>query len=57
VRLEVSDLTPGLPELQGLRVPDASGGLGLRIVEQLSNSWGVTSCGHGKTVWASLGPK
>ena len=56
LRLEVSDLAPGLPEVRGIGVPDASGGLGLRIVEQLSSSWGVTPFGQGKMVWASLAP-
>ena len=56
LRLEVSDLAPGIPEVQGTGMPDASGGLGLRIVEQLSSSWGVTPFGQGKTVWASLAP-
>jgi len=56
LRLEVSDLARGFPEVQGAGVPDASGGLGLRIVEQLSSSWGVTPFGQGKTVWARLAP-
>jgi hypothetical protein len=55
LRLEVSDLAPGLPEVR-TGVPDASGGLGLRIVEQLSSSWGVTPFGQGKIVWASMAP-
>ncbi len=54
IRVEVTDLGGGAPELQ-LPGPDDIGGRGLRIVEMLSDSWGVTRrAPEGKTVWFEL---
>ncbi len=53
VRVEASDSAPG-----GLHARQysstATTGRGLRIVESLSTSWGVTPTADGKTVWALL---
>ena len=53
VRLSVTDEGAGLPELQPVD-PDRIGGIGLRIVDELSAAWGVAAFPGGKTVWASL---
>lgn len=58
VRVEVTDLAPGLP-VMGLPLHDNDGGSGrgLRIVEALSDRWGVQPRADGsKTVWAEVGP-
>lgn len=53
VRVEASDVVPG--ELLARQYSStATTGRGLRIVETLSSSWGVTSSVDGKTVWALL---
>lgn len=49
IRLEVTD--PGT----GFRHKDTSGGIGLRIVDQLSERWGVEVDDH-CTVWVELSP-
>lgn len=51
VQLSVTDSGPELPELQPVD-PTRIGGLGLRIVDQLSSGWGVAPFPGGKTVWA-----
>jgi anti-sigma regulatory factor (Ser/Thr protein kinase) len=54
IRVEVKDFGGGAPELQ-LPGPEDLGGRGLRIVEMLSDSWGVTqNSPEGKTVWFEL---
>ncbi len=54
IRVEVTDFGGGAPELQ-LAGPEDLGGRGLRIVEMLSDSWGVTRrTPEGKTVWFEL---
>ncbi len=55
-RVRVTVVDPGSP---ALRVPERElsepGGLGLRLVERLSNSWGIAKDGSGLTrVWAEL---
>lgn len=35
-------------------VVDASGGAGIRLVEQLSSDWGCDITAHGKTVWCRM---
>lgn len=55
LQVEVDDAAPALPVLT--RAPDDSeGGRGLRIVDALSDAWGVTprDGGIGKTVWAVI---
>jgi anti-sigma regulatory factor (Ser/Thr protein kinase) len=54
ILVEVRDFGGGAPELQ-LPGPEDLGGRGLRIVEMLSDSWGVTrDPTEGKTVWFEL---
>jgi anti-sigma regulatory factor (Ser/Thr protein kinase) len=53
LQLSVTDSGAELPQLQP---PDADrvGGVGLRIVDQLASSWGVSPFPGGKTVWATI---
>jgi anti-sigma regulatory factor (Ser/Thr protein kinase) len=55
-RLAVHDggpgFTPGLPGTDG--DARAAGGLGLVLVEELSNAWGVRSVADGCTVWCEV---
>ena len=54
VRIEVSDRAAGTPELRSPSLDDPTG-RGLRIVELLSDTWGVEFApGDGKTVWFTL---
>ena len=54
VRVEVSDGGDGRPAVQSPE-PSEPSGRGLRIVESLSDAWGVTAAsGPGKTVWFTL---
>ena len=53
LELSVTDSGPELPELLA-RDPERVGGIGLVIVDQLSQAWGVASFPGGKTVWATL---
>jgi anti-sigma regulatory factor (Ser/Thr protein kinase) len=55
VQLSVTDSGAELPALQPVD-PMRVGGLGLRIVDQLSAAWGVAPFPGGKTVWANLPP-
>jgi nitrate/nitrite-specific signal transduction histidine kinase len=50
VRLEVSDESRIIPTLQDL----GDSHRGLRIVDQLSEMWGVEPTEEGKTVWANI---
>jgi hypothetical protein len=56
VRVEVADRNPAQPQL---RVPDETGGRGLRLVDELSDRWGVHGGRPGKTVWFEIqdGPR
>ncbi|WP_371673797.1 ATP-binding protein [Streptomyces sp. NBC_00289] len=55
LRIAVSDLSARRPRP---RTADSAepGGFGVRIVEQLTQRWGVTPHHAGKTVWAELSP-
>ncbi len=54
--VEVTDNGTGTPTCQPLD-PLRSSGRGLQIIEQLSNTWGVTpKDDHGKTVWFTIEP-
>jgi len=53
VRIEVADIAEGVPQLQR-RQPTAVGGLGLVVVEQIAQQWGVDPRTPGKTVWCVL---
>ena len=53
VRVEVRDTNHGRPEVQSLP-PEASSGRGLRIVQEISDAWGIAPSLSGKTVWFAL---
>ena len=55
LQLAVTDAGNELPALQP-GDPTRVGGLGLRIVDELSAAWGVAAFPGGKTVWATLRP-
>jgi anti-sigma regulatory factor (Ser/Thr protein kinase) len=55
LQLSVTDSGSELPELQPID-PTRVGGLGLRIVDELSAAWGVAPFPGGKTVWATVRP-
>jgi anti-sigma regulatory factor (Ser/Thr protein kinase) len=55
LRVEVTDSSPALPRLDHPG-PDAIGGRGLQIVQQLAAKWGAKPSSRliGKTVWFDL---
>jgi anti-sigma regulatory factor (Ser/Thr protein kinase) len=53
LRLSVHDDGPGQPMARD-SAPDDDHGRGLRIVEELSRSWGFHAEGSGKQVWSEL---
>ena len=53
IQLAVTDSGDELPALQPAD-PTRVGGLGLRVVDQLSSAWGVAPFPGGKTVWATI---
>ena len=53
VRIEVHDGTSRRPPRRYFS-DEATSGRGLRLVEELSEAWGVEMDGAGKTVWAEL---
>jgi anti-sigma regulatory factor (Ser/Thr protein kinase) len=53
LRVEVTDSSPTLPSVGG-SAPDATGGRGLHIVQQLAAGWGAQASRLGKTVWFEL---
>jgi anti-sigma regulatory factor (Ser/Thr protein kinase) len=53
VQLSVTDWGAELPALQPVD-PSRIGGLGLRIVDEVSAAWGVAPFPGGKTVWATI---
>jgi anti-sigma regulatory factor (Ser/Thr protein kinase) len=54
VRLSVTDSGPEQPRLLPAD-PHRIGGVGLRIVDDLARSWGVSTFPGGKTTWAVIG--
>lgn len=50
VRVEVTDDGPGWPRVVHAP-PDAGGGRGLRIVDELATRWGAERLDHGKRIW------
>jgi anti-sigma regulatory factor (Ser/Thr protein kinase) len=57
LRIEVSDAQPVPPRtVQEAPSPDATGGRGLLLVEQLSDRWGYHPHERGKTIWCDLLP-
>lgn len=55
VRIEVHDGSPVAPRKHTYSSLSATG-RGLRLLEQLSEEWGVDLAADGKTVWFSVGP-
>ncbi len=53
IRVEVSDHGPGQPTLRS-PTPHERSGRGLRIVQELSDSWGTVPSTNGKLVWFTL---
>ncbi|MEV7970396.1 ATP-binding protein [Sphaerisporangium sp. NPDC088356] len=51
VRLEVSDTNAEMPRP---REPDAEGGWGLHVIEELTTGWGASPRVDGKVVWCEL---
>jgi anti-sigma regulatory factor (Ser/Thr protein kinase) len=56
-RVEVCDRSRGgrLPTIQSAPPPMATGGRGLRLVDALSDRWGMDTCERGTCVWFELG--
>ena len=55
LQLEVTDSSPRLPRVRSYSA-DATTGRGMGLVAALSSSWGTTTNGTGKTVWARVVP-
>ncbi|WP_433262307.1 ATP-binding protein [Actinosynnema sp. CS-041913] len=53
IRIEVADQSPTMPQPRPVEVESARG-RGLIIVAALSQDWGTSPTGTGKTVWAEL---
>jgi anti-sigma regulatory factor (Ser/Thr protein kinase) len=53
IRVEVRDSHQGEPQVQ-FPTPEDQSGRGLRIVEAMSDAWGVIPSSQGKTVWFAL---
>ncbi|MBL1097188.1 ATP-binding protein [Streptomyces coffeae] len=53
LRCDIADGSPDQPRLLHARL-DAENGRGLRLLDQLSASWGARPTAHGKTVWFEL---
>ena len=53
VDVSVTDSGSELPELQAVD-PERIGGVGLHVVAQVSDEWGVAQFPGGKTVWARI---
>ena len=53
IRVEVSDHGEGQPIMRS-PTPREQSGRGLRIVQELSEDWGITPSSNGKLVWFSL---
>jgi serine/threonine-protein kinase RsbW len=53
IRVEVRDTNHGRPQVQ-FPPPEQPSGRGLRIVEAMSETWGVIPSSSGKTVWFAV---
>jgi anti-sigma regulatory factor (Ser/Thr protein kinase) len=53
VRIEVVDAGPGFDAIPSVRNPDAVGGWGLHLVDELSTRWGVVDA-TGARVWFEI---
>ena len=56
LRIEVSDAHPVPPVPRDDPAPEAAGGRGLLIVEQIADHWGYDPHERGKTIWCDLAP-
>ncbi len=54
IRLEVSDGSSIMPAVEDILEGEHTGGLGLRLVEDLTDRWGVETSESGKTVWVEM---
>lgn len=54
MRVEVTDGDPRLPGRPATCTPDALGGRGLFLVQELASAWGTDVCPGGKVVWFTL---
>lgn len=52
IRVEVSDRSTRLPTMKGHG--SGNGGFGLRIIDQVTQRWGVRQWPNGKTVWFDM---
>jgi len=55
IRVEVRDTDKGQP-VPRFPAPEDPSGRGLRIVEMMADTWGITPSRSGKTVWFALEP-
>jgi anti-sigma regulatory factor (Ser/Thr protein kinase) len=55
IRVEVRDTNSGQPVLR-YPAPEDPSGRGLRIVEAMSDTWGIIPSRNGKTVWFAIQP-
>ncbi len=55
IRIEVRDTNEGRPVLR-FPAPEDPSGRGLRIVEAMSDTWGIIPSANGKTVWFAIEP-
>ena len=56
LRIEVSDAHPVAPAPREHPSPEALGGRGLLLVEQVADRWGYDPHERGKTIWCDLTP-
>ena len=56
LRIEVSDAHPVPPVPREQPSPEALGGRGLLLVEQIADRWGYDPHERGKTIWCDLAP-
>jgi anti-sigma regulatory factor (Ser/Thr protein kinase) len=55
IRIAIEDVDAATPKARNAE-PDASGGRGVHIVEELARTWGWDPVTPGKVVWAELAP-
>lgn len=55
IRVEVYDGSPVPPRVHTF-APTSATGRGLRLLDRLAQTWGVTQLSDGKSVWFEVGP-
>lgn len=55
IRVEVHDGSPVPPRMH-MFAPTSATGRGLRLLDRLAQTWGVTPMSDGKCVWFEVGP-